>query len=178
MRRQEGSSAPIPERYSEILGDRETMSIYLRTYSGVRTHFAIRRSEWFLALILIGWGYIVARPDVSTQTLRAFNDIFEFARPSVWGYVAITVGFLRVFSLIINGTFRDTPFFKYAPYGRMIAAYLSTFFWLQMVISLVKLPEWTSGLAPYTGLLIADMVNIYLTAGDTRSVKARDAGAS
>ena len=155
------------------------MLIVRRTWSGVSTHFSRRRTEWWGALSLYAWGAILVMPDEKWQTsanlgLRTFTDLLAIAPENVWGMAAMAVGALRFLSLIINGSWYNTPLFKYAPYGRLAASFLSVFFWLQICISLLKSGSVPQLLAFVFPLLLSDLYNVYLTAGDTREAGKRN----
>ncbi len=159
------------------------MLIIRRTWAGMTTHFERRRTEWWGAFSLYLWGAILVMPDEKWQTAvnagsRAFADLLAIAPENVWGFAAMLVGTLRVTSLVINGSWYNTPLFKYAPYGRLGASFLSVFFWLQITISLLKggaLPQLLAFVIP---LLLSDRYNVYLTAGDTREADKRNGRSS
>lgn len=141
--------------------------LILRVAHGVRKHFPQRVVEWGLAVILLNWGIILLRIDMAIPPDSPLSAMIQWAPEDVWGGIAVTIGFVRLIALVVNGSFYRTPFIKYAPYGRLVGAFASCFVWLQMSAALIKYDDVSTGLAIYPVFLAWDMFTVFHTARDT-----------
>ncbi|WP_406858470.1 hypothetical protein ABEG18_12920 [Alsobacter sp. KACC 23698] len=148
--------------------------IIMRLAAGVTQHFTARRSEWFMAVGLTGWGCVVTKPSAIFASSPAYTRMAEMAPEQIWGWGAFAIGFLRLLALIVNGTFPNTLYATVSPYVRGIAAYASCFVWASICIGLLSSPIDTPGAPIYLILFGLDFANGYSAmhdAGRARGAK-------
>lgn len=146
--------------------------VILRVYKGIEEHFPARRSEWVLAGIMAAWGWILLGPTDSFARSAGWAQMAAMASEHTWGWAAVSIGLFRFAALVINGTFADTWYGRWSPHVRALASFLACFLWLQIAIGLYHTAP--PGLAPYTGLLVLDFMNIIAATSDAAKMdKAR-----
>lgn len=141
--------------------------LWLRVASGVSKHFPNHMPEWGLGVILFNWGFVLLRPNETMAKYPAMATMLRVAPEDFWGWSMISVAILRIFSLVINGSFHNTPYIKYAPYGRMLGSFLSCFFWMQIAFSVLRDTEPNTGMAVYPVILVMDMYLVFSSARET-----------
>lgn len=138
----------------------------------IRDNFAAaffpRWAEWLAAGVLLGIGMMLTTNDdlmasaLASGSGRGYALLLEIAPQSVWALTMTMFGIIRIIILLINGAWRRSPV------ARAVTAFLSCFFWTQIVLSFQP----TFGFAFMMGLgwLVGDMVNIMRAARDARTV--------
>ena len=137
--------------------------IIVKMARGITEHFPARASEWALGVVLFNWGIILLSPTPTFESSPAFAALERWASETTWGYACLMMGLLRLFALIINGSFHG---FKYSPHIRSLMAFFSGFFWCSISLGLLQANVSTTGLAVYPVLLLLDIYNVYRAAGD------------
>jgi hypothetical protein len=137
--------------------------IVIRIVKGIKDHFSIRVAEWGLAVILINWGLRLIFPDNVFQSDVSFSSMETFFSETFWAFYCIIVGVLRLLSLTINGTFRNTIYAKYSPLCRGTMASLSCLFWSQILISIITVVPLSPHFAVYSVLLALDIYCVATT---------------
>jgi hypothetical protein len=137
-----------------------------RLYLGITDHFPARRSEWVLAAIMVGWGWLLIRPEAVFAGNPAWRQMAALMDESTWGWLAISIGAFRLLALVINGTFARTWYGRWSPHVRAFASFLACFLWFQIAFGLWASDAATTGLAIYPGLLVLDAMNIVAASKD------------
>lgn len=74
------------------------MTIFVR----IKERFPIRALEWFCAflILMLGWSMLISQDSFTRPSMQSFNEIM----PGIaWALSLLTIGFVRVVSLVING---------------------------------------------------------------------------
>lgn len=138
-----------------------------RIVNGVATHLPTRVTEWALAAILFNWGGILLLPQ-ETFAGASYQAMLVIAPESTWGVGCLAIGAARLLALVINGTFADSAYSRWSPRVRVVASVLSTFFWLQIVLSFVAGGTYGTGMAVYPVLLVLELYSAHRASRDTR----------
>lgn len=81
-----------------------------------------RAIEWLFACMMMVWGSMLLLPG-DMISAPAFELLLAVASERTWGFFSITIGYLRIAALIINGHWRRTPIL------RMTAAIFGMMWW-------------------------------------------------
>lgn len=141
-----------------------------RLYLGIADHFPVRRSEWTLACIMIGWGAILIAPRMTFAGSPAWSQMAAMMDEQTWGWLAIIIGSFRLIALVLNGTFSKSWYGRWSPHVRALASFLACFLWLQISFGLWASGEVPPGLAAYVGLLAQDVMNIIAATKDAANM--------
>lgn len=95
-----------------------------------------RAIEWLFACMMMVWGAMLLLPG-NMLSAPTFELLLAVAPERTWGFFSITVGYLRVMALVINGHWRRSPIL------RMLAAVLGMMWWTCLA--------WFYGLAIFNG---------------------------
>lgn len=126
--------------------------------------FFPRRSEWGAAgaLFALGW-MLSANPELmASGKSNAYDLLLSIASQHTWSKIMIVFGGLRLLILLINGWWRRSP------HLRALSAFLSCFFWTQIVLSFASTFGFAFILA--CGWLAMDFVTIIGAMRDARTV--------
>ncbi|OBQ68895.1 hypothetical protein EFV37_29095 [Mesorhizobium loti] len=130
--------------------------------------FFPRWAEWSAAFVLLGIGMMLS---VNTNLMvssvangygKGYEFLLEIAGQSVWATTLTVFGSFRLAILLINGAWRRSPI------ARAVMAFLSCFFWTQLVLSFQ--PTFGFAFVMACGWLLTDIVNIMRAARDARTV--------
>lgn len=142
--------------------------IVVRTIaSGVWSHAGVRATEWIGALPLIGIGYVLWDEVNVFGVSPSFEVVRQWANESTWSNVLLAVGVLRLFALIINGSFQS---FRHSPTIRVCASIVAALSWSAFATGFFQ--AWTEyGGAPtawvaYGTLTILELRNVYVARVD------------
>ncbi|MBN9084311.1 MAG: hypothetical protein J0I16_22600 [Rhizobiales bacterium] len=128
-----------------------------RILHGICDHFAMRRSEWVLALILVGIGLAFeSLPTSAVPRLEAFEG---FMAARIWAWGCLSIGVLRLLALAINGTFAQTWYGQWSPHVRGSLAFVSCYIWTAISIDMYSVEMSILGLV-YPGLLVLEITNV------------------
>jgi hypothetical protein len=148
-------------------------SLFLRVVSGVAEHFPIRVGEWIMGGAMVGFGWVLWLVPDSFDRSTSLYEMGRIADESTWASLAVTVGFLRLCALFINGTFRET--FRYSPHLRGMAAVLACFIWGQITLSILVSYYLSGGIltgfVAYGTLMLLDMWNLFRAWADVGHYK-------
>ena len=154
----------------EATWPRRLSAMIVRVAKGSTHNFAIRVSDWFLALMLTTFGLmLLTGPDIFA-TSRSFALLAHMAPACSWGTVCLVIGAMRLCALVINGTF---PVFRWSPHIRFTMALLSCFVWFQIALGIALSPTISTALAVYPYLFLFDMYNTFLAASEAGVVERR-----
>jgi hypothetical protein len=138
----------------------------------IRDNFAAaffpRWAEWLAAGVLLGiGGMLTVNDDLMSSAIAAGNGrgyvlLLAIAPQSVWALTMTIFGIARILVLLVNGAWQRSPV------ARAIMAFLSCFFWTQIVLSFQ--PTFGFAFIMATGWLVGDMVNVMRAARDARTV--------
>lgn len=126
--------------------------IYIMT--SLRKTFEARASEWALSIGAILWGLIVLSHPGRFESGNSFLYFLDLAPQVAWGFLALTIGAVRLVILFFNGTVRKSP------HLRMIASGLTSLLWLQIVLALLAGGDGFTGLAMYPVAFGLDVFNV------------------
>lgn len=130
--------------------------------------FFPRLPEWIASSVLLLIGVTLSiNTDLMSSAIaggygKGYTLLLTIAGQGVWATALTVFGFTRLLVLLINGAWRRSPV------ARAVFAFLSCFFWTQIVLSLA--PTFGLAFASFCGWLVADMVNIMRAARDARTV--------
>lgn len=126
--------------------------------------FPTRAMEWLLSCMLLSWGLMLLRPEVSFSTV-SYDGLARIADEHTWGVVATAAATVRIVALTINGMWTPTYHFRSA------MAFIACFVWFQISLGFFVSGNANTGAAIYPWLLLADIINTYRTARDYRAAK-------
>lgn len=123
--------------------------------------FPLRVNEWFLAGVLFLWGLILAQPhDIFSNPI--YSGLVRFAPQETWAFFCMVTGAIRLAALAINGAWRPSPHIRCA------LAFITCFFWLQIVFGLAQSDAPSTGLAVYPMILMLDLYSCYRASVDAK----------
>ncbi|MER9937397.1 hypothetical protein [Mesorhizobium sp. M0088] len=139
--------------------------------------FFPRWAEWAAASVLLSIGLMLSiNTDLMVSSVangygRGYQLLLAIAGQSVWATALTVFGSTRLAILLINGAWRRSPV------ARAVTAFISCFFWTQLVLSFQ--PTFGFAFVMACGWLLTDIVNIMRAARDARTVNdvlAREKG--
>lgn len=128
--------------------------IVARILPGITSHFRARKSEWYeiWPTVLVGFA-LYMEPDLF-ETATAYRSVAAWMAEEWWAIAFLAVTAMRLFALIINGTFKT---FTYAPLIRLIASVFAAAFWLQLFTGFFV--EWLgSGRATFLCIMLSHRI--------------------
>lgn len=137
--------------------------IIVRVIDGVTEHLWRRAPEWVLSSVTLSWGWVLLAPKDIFATSPAYNVFAQLATQRHWGLTFVVLGALRLAMLCINGTFRTFP---WSPHCRAIGSFMNCFLWFGVTASLYASGQAVTGLAVYPGILLLEIVNVIVAAGE------------
>ncbi len=129
--------------------------MFIRVVSGVQSHFVERAIEWICAVNLIWWGSKLTGPNDAWSNVQAWAFMLSWFSENAWGWIFISLGWLRILALIINGTFANTWYSDASPWVRGVGAGLSATLWFMVFLSVSAVQ--TSGSGIYQLPLVLDL---------------------
>lgn len=126
---------------------------FIKIVDGVRHSFPDRKIEWIMAVWAIFWAakWILDPADNFNTPSGVWNGLrFYFREEWIFASLMITVGFVRLAALIINGTFHGTWYARYSPIVRAATGTLCGVAWLFIWVSTTA----TNGQAVVTYIFI------------------------
>lgn len=139
--------------------------IYLEPI-GLPESLRIRRSEWGLACILAGWGYVLLDP-YPTFSNPTFVTLSAWASETAWAWACLILGLFRLVVLYINGRWRHTPIF------RALTAFFCCFAWLTIALGLLSAGTKSPGIVAYMVFLVMDLHTVGIAAAEWKATNAR-----
>ena len=175
LRQVETSAYPSTSKpgYARVAGDANKADLMTRLIHGMTGHLRLRMPSWAMSMTILTYGFIVTgNPAVLNHTpetaaryaymLRAAS-LFSFLHINpalLCGYFCLTVGALRMFSLVINGTFVNFP---WSLQIRALGSFLSCFIWFQILLGVFfNAQDWALAVPVYCVFLWLDTFNLYL----------------
>jgi hypothetical protein len=126
-----------------------------------------RAIEWLAAIVMLGWGIILAMPgdSLAQPQFQAFRNYG--VSETAWAWVFGVLGGARLAALYINGRWPRTP------HIRMMGALFGAISWMQIAwiitdSTLVMQGVATTGIAVYLALALAEIFSVYRAAFDAR----------
>lgn len=127
---------------------------FLHLSRSLRQTFAVRASEWALALMLLNWSIVLsASPDLFAAN-SSYAPMASLMPQDTWVLVCFLAGAGRLIVLMINGAWRRTPHLRAA------GAFVACFFWFQISLGFAQAEIWGTGMAVYPVLLALDAYNV------------------
>lgn len=130
--------------------------------AAIRDHFKERFAEWIIGTALTGWGLVVLFSPGVFETSSNFATMEGIASRSAWGFVALSIGLIRLAFLIINGTWQRSA------HLRAIGAGLSACFWAAMLGSYLALDFLIPNIFTIGALLAADIFSLWFASADAK----------
>lgn len=130
--------------------------------------FFPRWAEWAASGVLLSLGWMLWINEALMATAiaggygKGYELLLEVATQPAWAAALICFGAIRLSILFINGAWRRSP------WGRAGAAFLSCFFWTQIVLSFA--PTFGFAFIMACGWLVTDMINVMRAMRDARIV--------
>jgi hypothetical protein len=142
------------------------MLIFAHIRDNFANAFFPRLSEWAAAGCLLGMGWMLSiNSDLMASTkTQAYQLMLMIAEQSTWATFMLIFAAARLVILLINGAWRRSP------HLRSISAFLTCFFWTQIVLSF--LPTFGFAFVFSAAFLCLDFVNSIRAARDARIVDA------
>ena len=150
--------------------------IIARVFTGITNHFPVRASEWALAFMMVGWGFIVLQPDEMFAVVPAYSHMSMIASETAWGSATTCIGLIRIVALIANGTFAETWWGRWSPHLRAVLSFAACFLWASISLGLFASQVQNTGLAIYPFLFALDAYNCRRAAGDAGSLDGEKRG--
>lgn len=148
----------------------------MMTVSTSPTGHGDRGLEWLFAALMVLWGLYVLAP-LDTFRGAQYALMASIAPESVWGAFSLSLGFVRLVALWINGAWRRTPAIRVA------SSILGVMWWSALGFLLVAGPEHAvpAGVVYYLGFIGAEIFSCWRSAADafhqgTFRVRARAHG--
>jgi hypothetical protein len=127
---------------------------FLHISNSFRQTFAVRASEWALALMLLNWSIVLfANPQLFADR-PSYAPLAAIMPQETWALVCCAAGAGRLVVLMINGAWRRTP------HLRAGGAFVACFFWFQITMGFAQSEIWGTGMAIYPVLLALDAYNV------------------
>lgn len=124
--------------------------------------FYPRMMEWACAVVTGNFGLMFyLRPEAMTKS-PVLVHMLDFASQPVWAQSLFVLGWMRLGVLLVNGAWRKSP------YLRALSAMLCCFLWTQLLMAAAT--EGSVGLAIFPVLLGMDLINVYRSMQDARTV--------
>lgn len=149
------------------------MTVHLRLAIGIARHFPARVNEWIMTYPLMGWSAVLRADEQMFDKSASFSELARWGDESTWALICLLAGFVRLMSLVVNGTFTQ---FTYAPHLRMVASIVAAVFWAQ--ITLGVLVAWAmsggiaSGIIAYSTFMMLEMFNVYRASKDVGALRS------
>jgi hypothetical protein len=134
--------------------------ITVHAWESINETFEARASEWALACVMFSLGVVSAVNEDLFASSNAFGVLARWATQETWALIFLSVGFVRLCVLFVNGGYWRTPHFRSA------LAFASCFVWFQLVL----------GFAPNVSFLLATMPWVFLLDAYNALRSAREAG--
>ncbi len=148
-----------------------------RGYSGVgmwvriQHRFGPRMMEWFMAMHMIGFGWVLLLP-TQTFNLPQFQTFREiFPSESFLGWLMAITGCLRIIGLVINGAKE-----KVTPQIRQFSAGVGCIIWTGITYGFASSDVVSTWIAIYPLFAVGELVNINRAARDQGEIKNGTAG--
>lgn len=136
------------------------MTILAHMTKSFRETFPVRASEWALAAILFNWSVILLLQPSLFATIDAFSSLAKLMPQATFAGMCGLVGFGRLVSLAINGTWRRSP------HLRAFGAFLGTGVWFMISVGIIRSGSGATGLGVYPILMLLDTFNVIRAAGE------------
>lgn len=132
-------------------------------------HFRLRITSWYMALANLSVGIMLtANPDaLSTNPGAAvyFNLLLRIAPEEVWRSLFLIIGYARLISLVVNGTFRHV---RWTPYVRAAMSGLSFMIWGAIALSVIWPGYAALGIVVYPSVALFELYNTAVAMSETK----------
>ncbi len=144
--------------------------ILVRIYRGVKDHLNIRWSEWLMLYPTFGmWIALNLDPHMFDKS-ASFAYLRTYFDEGTWALILGFAGLVRVFALLINGTFKG---FGISPHLRALAALIGVAIWsrysMGLVLAAVHSDGALSGVVAWSPMVIIEVINLHRALTDARS---------
>jgi hypothetical protein len=126
--------------------------IVFRIVSNVVDHFVMRLAEWGCSAVLFGLGLRYLTKEGIFHN-PAFAVISGIASQQFWGHVFMAIGFARLMSLTLNGTFSWSA--KVSLVCRSLCASISVLIWFILAAG-IFMSDGSPGFIAYSGYMFTD----------------------
>ncbi|RSC38575.1 hypothetical protein EGT36_16340 [Agrobacterium sp. FDAARGOS_525] len=137
----------------------------------IQHRFGPRMTEWFMALHMIGFGWVLLLP-TQTFNLPQFHTFRElFPSEPFLGWLMAIVGCLRIIGLVINGAKE-----KVTPQIRQFSAGVGCIIWTGITYGFASSDVVSTWIAIYPLFAFGELVNINRAARDQGEIRNGTAG--
>lgn len=137
----------------------------------IQHRFGPRMTEWFMAMHMIGFGWVLLLP-TQTFNLPQFQTFRQlFPSESFLGWLMAIVGCLRIIGLVINGAKE-----KVTPQIRQFSAGVGCIIWTGITYGFASSDVVSTWIAIYPLFAIGELVNINRAARDQGEIRNGTAG--
>lgn len=131
--------------------------IFLR----IQQHYRERLTEWQNALIMTGWGALIAVPFPTFATSASYGA-FTGIDETTLGLVVFALGILRLTGLVVNGARQ-----RVTPWMRLAGAGAGFFLFFGLSIGFTFAGNYNTGSWVYGILAVIEAVNVFAASKDT-----------
>jgi hypothetical protein len=125
-------------------------------------HWRIRRSEWLLALCTLALGAVyLTVPGLFDP--KWFTTMRAIMPQQYWGWLALSIGVIRLAVLFINGAWRASP------HLRCLGAQVSCALWMSLFVSTVSSAAIVQSVGFWPLFFFFDALSAVDAAGDARA---------
>lgn len=161
-------ASEMPER--NLRGVGWLLTFVYRVVNGCTHNFSLRVADWTLSSMLLVFGAILLGPEDTFKTGSAYAYLAKIAAENVWGWACVSIAVLRLFALLVNGTFQG---FRWSPHVRFGCALATCFIWFQISLGMGLAAVRPTGLAVYPFLFLLDLYNTFLAASEAGVAERR-----
>ncbi|MDH1270116.1 hypothetical protein N5C81_21095 [Rhizobium pusense] len=137
----------------------------------IQHRFGPRMTEWFMAMHMIGFGWVLLLP-TQTFNLPQFHTFRElFPSEQFLGWLMAIVGCLRIIGLVINGAKE-----RVTPQIRQFSAGVGCIIWTGITYGFASSDVVSTWIAIYPLFAFGELVNINRAARDQGEIRNGTAG--
>lgn len=131
-------------------------------------HFGPRRAEWVAAAQSMVWGFVLLGPSDTFSSSPAFALFRQYISEDVFGWLMMTVGIVRMISLVINGRRKKTT-----SWMRFAAAFVGCGIFMFISLAFAASGVWSTWLAAWPFVALNEFFNIDAAVRDARVAHGR-----
>lgn len=125
------------------------------------THFKVRALEWLFAVIVFNMG-VVLLDEYPTLDSPIFSEMIRFGPESLWQWLLLGLGALRLGALYVNGAWVPSP------WVRLATALLCCTVWLWITLGIAQQGTAFLLMAVFSAFIPAELYNVARAATDAR----------
>lgn len=159
-------------RLDEVLSPnvKPARNVSIRLALGVTNHFRTRCMEWFTAILMFQFGWILYSSTPVFQNQPSFRYMENWMSEETWGLTCMALGLIHLIALSVNGTFTG---FKYSPHIRAVSSFIACYMWFQIMLAIFLSGLGGTGLGTYRLVLLFEFGNFIFACMDVGRTEAR-----